>query len=94
MIEPTVVELSIDELRLNGFTNIDEAALTLALQDELQQLLTDKDDLKNLCSSANTFCISSLCLTLIPTLSSEQLGKQLARDLARLLNKSKDVPSK
>lgn len=89
MAEP-IVELNIDELRLNGFSNIDETALQQALQAELQQLLTNNDDLKKLCDPANTFAISSLCLTLAPTLSSERLGKQLAGELARVLTEVKD----
>ncbi|MDF2867157.1 MAG: hypothetical protein K0S11_627 [Gammaproteobacteria bacterium] len=93
MAEP-IVELNIDELRLNGFSNIDETALQQALQAELQQLLTNNDDLKKLCDLANTFAISSLCLTLAPTLSSERLGKQLAGELARVLTEVKDLPSK
>ncbi len=77
------IEISIDELVLHGFSEIDRGRLDAALRGELGRLLQNPelpDTLRNLSSVAQ---LNLPALNMQDATSPEQIGVQVARSLVR-----------
>lgn len=72
------IELMIDEIKLSGFTNIDEVVLQTALEEELRRLLYEENYSSQILQSFNGCFLNRQLLTLEPNSSSEELGKKIA----------------